>query len=361
MSSTMSFSRGMLVVAVAAATGFGFANAAWSATPVNPKLAEMIKKASQEAEVVYQGPDPATGLPTQDMVREMEVVTEKHFGVRIKVKFEPVPTFPAASAKALTEIKAGGPPTFDLMYQTDMSGAALYREKAIEPLPWLELFPHLTAKDLEWDGLALINTNYTLMPAYNTSAVKPQDAPQHWDDILNPKWKGKIALVIVPEPWIMFAQPSAWGEEKTFAYLEKLLALSPKLLRYPEVLQRLVSGETPIAWISQRERTLYHKEQRGAPVDVARKVEPVLVQTNLLFVPMRARHPNAAALVAAAMLTREGQELQLKYQNLTSMYRPNTPMARSVASQKVIKIDAKYFMQKGPEMMKKVSSILIKR
>ena len=358
----MSYSRLCSVMAaVTAAILLLFFENALAAAPLNPKLADMIKKAAQEGEVVYQGPDPATGLPTPDMVRDMGAVTEAHFGVKVRVKFEPVPTFPAASAKALTEIKAGGPPTFDLMYQTDMSGAALYKEQAIEPIPWLELFSHLTPKDVEWKGLAVINTSYTLMPAYNSSSVKPQDVPQQWDDILNPKWKGKVGLVIVPEPWIMFAQPSAWGEERTFAYLNKLLGLSPKLLRYPEVLQRLVSGETPLAWVSQRERTLYHKEQRGAPVDVAGNVEPVLVQTNLLFVPKGARRPNAAALVAAAMLTKEGQALQLKYQNLTSMYRPNTPAARFVAKHKVIKIDANYFLEKGPEMMKKVSSVLIKR
>ncbi|MBI2357959.1 MAG: hypothetical protein HYV04_03470 [Deltaproteobacteria bacterium] len=61
------------------------------------------------------------------------------------------------------------------------------------------------------------------------------------------------------------------------------------------------------------------------------------------------------------MLTKEGQQLQLKYQNLTSMYRPNTPAAQFVAGHKVITIDANYFLQKGPEMMKKVSSILIKK
>ena len=332
-----------------------------AAEPSKARLAEMIKKAAQEGEVVYQGPDPATGLPTPDMVRDMGAVTEAHFGVKVRVKFEPAPTFPAASAKALTEIKAGGPPTFDLMYQTDMSGAALYREKAIEPVAWLDLFAHITPKDLEWNGLAVINTSYVLMPAYNTSLVKPQDVPKTWEDILDPKWKSKVGLVLVPEPWIMFSQPSAWGEQKTFAYLDRLLGLSPKLGRYPEVLQRLVSGETPLAWVSQRERTLSYKEQQRAPVDVAGKVEPVLVQTNLLFVPKGARRPNAAALVAAAMLTKEGQELQLKYQNLTSMYRPNTPAAEFTSRTKVVKIAAAYFQQKGPELMKKVSDILIKK
>jgi ABC-type Fe3+ transport system substrate-binding protein len=159
----------------------------------------------------------------------------------------------------------------------------------------------------------------------------------------------------------MFAQCGAWGEEKTFAYLNRLMQLQPQLGRYPEVLQRLVSGETPIAWISQRERTLAHMQSLKAPVDVANDVEPVLVQTNLLLISKGARRSNAAALAAAAMLTKEGQELQLKYQNLTSMFRPNTPAAEYLKKRKFIKVDGAFFMEKGPELMKKVGAVLIKK
>jgi ABC-type Fe3+ transport system substrate-binding protein len=332
-----------------------------AATINNPKLNEMIKKASVEGEIVYQGPDPATGSSTQDMIQDMAAVTEKYFGVKVRIKVDNALTFPASTAKTVTEIKAGAPPTFDLMYQTDMSGVPLLKEKALEQIPWRELFSHITAKDLEWNGVAIVNTNYVLAPAFNSSIVKAQDVPKTWDDILNPKWRGKISLVIVPEPWVMFAQPGAWGEEKTFAYLNRLMQLQPQLGRYPEVLQRLTSGETPLAWISQRERTLSHKESLKAPVDVAQNVEPVLVQTNLLLVPKGARRSNAAALVAGAMLTKEGQELQLKYQNLTSMFRPNTPTAEYVRNQKVIKMDGAFFIEKGPELMKKVAAILIKK
>jgi iron(III) transport system substrate-binding protein len=332
-----------------------------SAAQTNAKLQEMIKKAMQEQEIVYQGPDPATGLSTQDMIRDMASVTEKYYGVKIRIKVDNALTFPASTAKALTEIKAGAPPTFDLMYQTDMSGVPLFKEKALESIPWLELFPHITAKEVEWNSQAIVNTNYVLAPAFNTSLVKAQDVPKTWEDILAPKWRGKIGVVIVPEPWVMLAQPGAWGEEKTFAYLNRLVQLQPQLGRYPEVLQRLVSGETPLAWISQRERTLAFKEQKKAPVDVAKDVGPVLLQTNLLIIPKGARNANAAALIAAAMLTKEGQELQLKYQNLTSIFRPNTPAAEYIRKQNHIKVDSAFFIQRGPELMKKVRSTLVKK
>ena len=331
------------------------------AQSANPKLAAMIKKASQEGTIVYQGPDPATGLRTQDMLRDMSAVTKKHFGVDIRVKIDNALSFPASTGKTLTEIKAGAPPTFDLMYQTELSGAPLYRENAVHPVPWLDLFSHLTPKDLEWHGMALVLTNYVLLPVYNTRAVKPRDVPKTWAQILDPKWKGKLGMPIYPDPWKILSQPDAWGEQRVFDYLKKLMKLNPKLGRFPQVHQNVISGETPLAWLSQRERTLFHKERRGAPIDVASEVEPVIVQTNVLFVPKGARHPNAAALVAAAMLTKEGQELELKYQNLTSMFRPNTPMSKYAASHKLIRVDMDFQLRKGSELSKKIREILIKK
>lgn len=324
-----------------------------------PKLAAMIKKAAQEAEIVYQGPDPATSLSTSDMLRDMELVTQKYFGVKIRVKVDNALGFPAATTKALTEIKSGTPPTYDLMYQTVVSGAPLYAEKAVEHFPWVELFPFIKADDLEWNGQALINQTLFAQPAYNKNLVKPQDVPKSWDDILNSKWKGKLGLLIYPDPWLVLSHPRAWGEEKTFAYLKKVMELKPKLGRFPEVHERVVSGETPLAWGQHRERTLYAKEHLGAPVENADDVSPALLWINILFVPKGARHPNAAALVGAAMLTKEGQELQLKYQAATSMYSPGTPAAKFAATRKVIKPDVDFLIEKGTGLSKKIGSILL--
>ncbi len=349
-----------VMAAVTAAILLLFFGNALAAAALNAKLAEVVKKAAQEGEVVYQGPDPATGLPTADMLRDMETLTEKLFGVRIRIKIDNALSFPASVSKTLAEIKAGAPPTFDLMYQTELSGAPLYKEKAIEPIPWLDLFSYVTPKDLQWNGLGIINTNYVLLPIYNTRSVKPQDIPKAWDDLLDPKWNKKLGAPIYPDPWMILSQPDAWGEEKMFAYLKRLMQLNPKLGGYPEVNERVLSGETPIAWLSQRERTLANKE-RGAPVDVADRVEPVLLQTAVLFVPKGARHPNAAALVAAATLTKEGQEAQLKYQNLTSMFRPNTPAAEFSAKHKVVRVDVDFMLKKGVDLSKRIAAVLIKK
>jgi iron(III) transport system substrate-binding protein len=348
------------LVAVIAISG-AFALSVSAAEPKNPKLAAMIKKAAQEAEITYQGPDPTSGLPTQSMLREMSAITKKYFGVEIRIKIDNALSYPASTAKTLAEIKSGAAPSFDLMYQTELSAAPLYKEKAIEPVSWLDLFSHLTAKDLEYNGLALIRSNYVLQPEYNMTLVKAQDVPKNWEDILDSKWKGKLGMPIYPDPWMIFSQPNAWGEEKTLDYLEKLMRLNPKLGRYPEVHERVLSGETVVAWLGERERALFAKERQGAPVSPAEMVQPVLLQTNILFLPKGARNPNAAALLAAAMLTKEGQELEIKYRNLSSIFRPNTPAAAFASRSKFIQTDVDFILKKGPELSKTLTSIIIKK
>ncbi|MBI2357958.1 MAG: extracellular solute-binding protein [Deltaproteobacteria bacterium] len=336
--------------------GIGF-----TAGPAKPSLADTIKKAAQEGEVVYQGPDPATSLSTAGMLRDMEAVTEKYFDVKIRVKLDNALSFPTSVTKALTEIKANAPPTFDLMYQISESGSPLYREKAIEAVPWRELFPHVKAQDLEYNGLALISHTGFVVPAYNSRSVKTQEVPKTWEDILDRKWKGRLGLPIYPGPWLLFAQSNAWGEERTLSYLKRLMELNPKLGRFPEVHERVVSGETPLAWGQHRERTLSAKESLGAPVDVADQVEPALLWVNILLIPKGARHANAAALVAAAMLTKEGQDIQLRYQSTTSMFRPETPAAKYASKHKTIMPDVDFILKRGPELSKKINAILIKR
>ncbi len=331
-------------------------------SPRKSKLAATIQLAAKEGEVVYQSPDPETGLPTGDFLREMSGLAEKLFGVKIEVKIDNSLNFPASTAKVLMERKSGAPPSYDLMFQNVVSGLPLYENKAFEPIPWLELLPQLTPKDLAWNGATPIVDTQFVLPIYNSRLVKPQDVPKSWDDILNPKWKGKLGVLVNYEPWAMLSQPGAWGEEKTLSYMKKLLELKPKLGRLPESHERVLSGETPLAVFGQRERTLYYRDHRSAPMGTADDAEPALVYVYILVVPKEARHRNAATVISAALLSKEGQELHRKYRNSTSMFRPGTPSAEFAKKHKVVLPDLDFIMGKNyGDLIKKISSILLQK
>lgn len=331
-------------------------------TAIKSKLSPIIEKAAKEGEIVYQAPDPETGLPTGEFLRDMSNLVEKHYGVKIRIKIDNTLNFPSSVAKALTEMKSGAHPSYDLMFQNVISGIPLYEAKAVEQILWLELLPHLGQRDMAWKGLAPIVDTQFILPIYNSSLVKVQDVPKTWEDMLDPKWKGRIGTLVNYEPWALLAQSNAWGEEKSLAYLRKLMELNPKLGRFPESHQRVLSGETPLATVGQRERTLFYRDRRGAPMGVADQVEPSMAWVYILVVPKGARNQNAATLVAAALMTKEGQDLHQKYRYTTSMFRPNTPAAEFAAKRKVLLPDLDFVTSKQfAEISKKVRDILIQK
>jgi len=326
------------------------------------KLAALIDSAAREKEVVFQAPDPETGLPAGELLREMAALTEKLYGIKLTIRIDNALNFSASVAKAITEIKSGAPPSYDLMFQNAVSGLPLYQNNAYEQIAWLELFPQLASRDLSYNGVAPIVMTEFLMPIYNTRLVRAQDAPSSWDDLLNPRWKGKLGVLVNYEPWALLAQPNAWGQERTLAFLKKLLELNPRIGRIPESHERVLSGETPLAAFGQRERTHYYRDHRGAPMAAVETVEPVLVYIYVFMIPKGARNRNAATLVAAAMMSKEGQELHQKFRNAASMFRPGTPSGEFARTHKVVTPDLQFIMGKDyGDLNKRVSSMLSQR
>jgi ABC-type Fe3+ transport system substrate-binding protein len=124
----------------------------------------------------------------------------------------------------------------------------------------------------------------------------------------------------------------------------------------------VLSGETPLATFGQRERTLYYKNHHGAPMAPVDTVEPVLLYIYVFAVPKGARNRNAATLVAAAMMSKEGQDLHQKYRNSASMFRPGTASGEFAKTHKIVMPDLQFIMSdEYAEFNKQVNSMLTKR
>ena len=327
--------------------------------PSKAKLDALIALASKESEVIYQAPDPDTGLPARDFLQEMAALTEKLYGIKVTIKIDNSINFPAATAKALTELKSGAPPSYDLMFQNAVTGIPLLQNDAYERVPWQELFPDLKPQDLAWNGITPIVDTQFILPSYNSRLVRQQDLPQSWDDLLNPKWKGKMGVLVNNEPWNLLSQPNAWGKDRAIAYLKKLMELSPKIGRMPEAHQRVLSGETPITAFGQYERVVYYRDQRNAPMGVIESVDPVLSYVFIFVVPKGARSRHAATLVAAAMMSKEGQDLHQKYRNAASMFRPGTLSSEFAKKHKVVTPQLDFMLSKDfVELNQQVSMLL---
>ena len=143
--------------------------------------------------------------------------------------------------------------------------------------------------------------------AYNTNLVKPAEVPNSYEDLLLPRFAGKLGIEASDVDWFG-AMVKAMGEQKGLEFFRKLAAAKPEIRTGHTLMAELVvSGEIPIA------ATIYnHNAERlvvkGAPIRW-KALKPTFGRPNAIGVARRAPHPYAALLFADFMLSPEGQNL----------------------------------------------------
>src|SRR5258707_7899285 len=122
---------------------------------------------------------------------------EKKYGVKVNV-------WRASSEKVLQRAVAearANRNTVDVVETNGPEMESLHREKVLQQVK----SPHLA--DLiapairphgEWVGTRL----NVFVQAYNTNAVRKQDLPKTWEDLLDPKWKGRLGIEQEDSDWL---------------------------------------------------------------------------------------------------------------------------------------------------------------
>jgi iron(III) transport system substrate-binding protein len=151
-----------------------------------------------------------------------------------------------------------------------------------------------------------IYINY-MVPGYNTRIVAERDAPKRWEDLVDPKWKGKIS--IDPEDYLWYITiVSAWGQERAGRYMRALAKQDIQWRKGHSLIAQLMSaGEFPLG-IVYAHRTESDKK-KGAPLDWVNTVDPIVVTHHAIGIAAKPRHPNAARLFVDFALSRKAQEL----------------------------------------------------
>jgi iron(III) transport system substrate-binding protein len=149
--------------------------------------------------------------------------------------------------------------------------------------------------------------------AYNTNVVTAADAPKTYEDLLDPKWKGKIAWTydLTPggPPGFVHNILTTMGTDKGMDYLRRFAAQEPVTIPAAQrvVLDKVVSGEYPLAVMILNYHATISMNQ-GAPVQWIR-MEPLLQSMSLISIVKDSPHPNAARLFVEFMLADEGQKV----------------------------------------------------
>ncbi|MCZ6624655.1 MAG: extracellular solute-binding protein [Deltaproteobacteria bacterium] len=142
---------------------------------------------------------------------------------------------------------------------------------------------------------------------YNPSLVKPEEVPKSYEDLLDPKWKGKMLLDTDDFEWYI-ALLRYFGREKGLQYMKKL-ATQDLSMRRGRTLQTqlLMAGEQPLA-IALHAHTVLDMKGKGAPINWT-TLDPYFAKPNTLMLAKHAPHPYAAALYIDWALSKEGQTM----------------------------------------------------
>jgi iron(III) transport system substrate-binding protein len=145
--------------------------------------------------------------------------------------------------------------------------------------------------------------------AVNTNLVPPDQEPKKWQDVLDPKWKGKLAMDDPrgsgPGGTILSGIDYVYGQE-----IEQKLADQQPFFatQAGPIWTALNRGEYAI-FLSGGHPDLISNRKAGAPVKQVRPVEGVGVTPIGQSLLKNAPHPNAAKLWIEWSLSEEGQSL----------------------------------------------------
>jgi ABC-type Fe3+ transport system substrate-binding protein len=148
--------------------------------------------------------------------------------------------------------------------------------------------------------------------AYNTQIVPKEHAPGSYQDLLDPRWKGKMV-------WNPKSMTGAWGfistvikhmgDEQGLTYLRALAKQNvvPLPMAIRAVLDRVIAGEYAIGLEMNNTHAAISAAQ-GAPVRWV-PLNPVSETLQVAGLTKGARHPNAAKLFIDFMVSPAGQEI----------------------------------------------------
>ena len=246
---------------------------------------------------------------------------EKKYGIKVKY-------WRASSEKVVQRIVTeaqGGRFDFDVVETNGPEMESLHREKLLQEIksPYQsDLLPQAIMPHKEWVGTRL----NMFVHIYNTNLVKKEELPKTYQDLLDPRWKGRLGIEAEDFDWFAGVVQEL-GEEKALKLFRDIVATNGLSVRKGHTLLAglVASGEVPFALTVYRHNAEKLKK-KGAPVDWY-AIPPAITRANGMGASRNPPHPNAAVLFYDYMIS-DGQELLFKGENLPSSKKIDTGLSK---------------------------------
>ena len=273
-----------------------------AAAPAAALPADVIAKAKQEGQLVFY-----TSLQNEDAevllkgfakaFPEIKVNMDRKSSAKILTQF----LTEAKAGKVLADVlESGG---LDLAQPVNQGLTVAFEAPAAKDYPkgFTQLNGHFT------NARTAVGTF-----GWNTTLVKPGDEPKSWDDLLDPKWKGKLLMEPTDSDVMQALAKGRFGndEAKVRDYFTKLAAQNPIFIDgHTEQLAALIAGQGSVAWGIRGDTTEETIRSKKAPVQWSKS--EVMLRLQGAVISKDAAHPNAARVFVNWYLSRDGGQKAL--------------------------------------------------
>lgn len=260
----------------------------------------------------------------------------KKYGLNIRVNYTPSSNMTGDVAKLVMGAASRAVPEWDLMLVTDAHHATIWAKKLHQPFDYAKL--GIAPELVQYDNGVVSLANQFVLPAYNKGILRPQDVPQRWEDLLDPKWRGGKLGVSTATHHLARLAVGPWGEAKTTEFVNAITKQEPILGTLANLYTRLQVGEILLA-VTLTDSFISRAKKDGSPIVFAEGLDPVISPTYNAGVPKGARHPHVGHLFAIFLTDLQAQEVWEKFNGQTSALIPGTTAYKYAQGKRLLQMN----------------------
>jgi iron(III) transport system substrate-binding protein len=206
---------------------------------------------------------------------------------------------------------------------------------------------------LDADNMFHVTTAGPMCIVYNTDKVSNADAPKSWTDLLDPKWKKKVAIGHPGFSGYVGIWSIKMQELYGYDYFDKLVAQEPYVGRSSiDVVTTTVSGETSVG--AGPAASSLSASSKGNPIANIYPEDGTVIITSPSCILGNAPHPNAAKLFSEFLLGVEfNEEIAKQFGTPIRAGIELQPGVQSLADIKVITANPDQIVNEIPVLVEK--------
>ena len=234
----------------------------------------------------------------QEQISALATEFEKKYGIRVNIWRA---NSESVLRRTVTEAK-GGRFEVDVIESNGYELESLHLEQLSQPIntPYAaQMIAEAQPAHREWIG----NRANLFVFAYNSQKIRREDLPKTYADLLDPRWKGKLAAEVDNIDWF-FTVGRELGEEHATKLFSDIVRANGIQLRkgHPLLASLTASGEVTAVTATYNYFIDKLRKEKSAPVDWV-AVAPAVARISGVALSRRAPHPYAAMLFIDFMLS----------------------------------------------------------